>query len=98
MTTPYVKDFQIEGNQITKISPFNNNYSQIVINEPIPKTGVFTFKIKILKSSNEVWTNSNSCSAIFIGIIPPEFKKQRVSHFSHQAFTFFGKKAKSYPN
>jgi hypothetical protein len=32
MTTPYVKDFQIEGNQITKISDFNKLYSQIVIN------------------------------------------------------------------
>ncbi len=80
-STPYVGDFEIDGNKITKTSDFNKFYSQIVINEPIPKTGTFSFKIKILDCHNEHSSRSTHC-AIFVGVIPPKFKNYRTSHFS----------------
>lgn len=50
LNTPYIHNFSINGNKITKTDPFDTLYSQLVINEPVPKTGKFTFKWKILKS------------------------------------------------
>lgn len=75
-STPYICDFQISGNKITKKKGFDSYYSQVMLNEPVPKEGKFTFKWKITKSYYK------ESSSIFFGITPVEFKNYRTSHFN----------------
>lgn len=58
---------------------------------PIPKTGSFSFKWKIIKAYSKN-------SSIFIGIIPKELRNYRVSHFHRQAFSILGKKGLIFSN
>ncbi len=91
MSTPYISDFMISGNKIVKNSPFNKFYSQVVLNDSVPKVGKFTFKWKITKSHYKQ-------SSIFFGITPIEFKNYRTSHFSPKSFSVLSHKNWVFPN
>lgn len=71
-TTRYFGDFMIRGNKITFNQPFTSYYSQLLIDQVVPDSAVYSFQVKIEKSKN---------NGIFVGITDRKrHKNERVSH------------------
>lgn len=84
--TPYLGQFRIEGNKITKIN--NGTWYQLFFSEDIPKTRVYRFSIKILHTQSRY---------IMIGVVKRNQSQNQISCNTGHAICYVGYNGNKYP-
>lgn len=93
-TTPYYHHFRVDGNRIEFVEPFTTLYSQVLLEETLPRVPVYSFSFRVCRS---YYQNSKRGAAIFIGVTRRKYKEYRNSQFCSDVFTYFGKKSMVFP-